>query len=265
MVRDERRSTKGAPRGGGNVSAAKRRDGGKRLFYILLAVLLIAGITALSMMAARPKNNVSLIDTTIAPVPNQGHVIGSDTAPVEVIEFADFECPACGSFGTLTEPDVRNRLVNTGVIRYRFIDLPLNIHRNTWSAHRAGWCAGEQGKFWEMHDILFFNQDRWNGETTTRPDAVIEDLAKPLGLNMSQFSSCVASRKYDPQIRANRDEAQRQQIPSTPSFIFGNKMVKGAISYDVFKAHVDSALAQARASKAPAPAAPTKSGAAKAR
>jgi protein-disulfide isomerase len=181
-----------------------------------------------------------------------------------VVEFADFECPACGSFATLSEPDIRARLVNTGVIRYRFVDLPLSMHRNTWPAHRAAWCAGEQNKFWELHDALFFNQDRWNGEATTRPDGVIAGIARPLGLNMDQFNACVASRKFDPQIRANVDEAVRQQVPSTPTFIIGTKKVAGALSYDVFKRHVDDALAQRNATKAPADT-KTKSGATRTR
>jgi protein-disulfide isomerase len=234
--------------GGGKREAGsgRRQTGGKRGFYIVLAVFLVAGIAGLSWLATRPKQNVSRVDSTIAPIPNQGHVIGSDTAPIEVVEFADFECPACGSFATLAEPDVRARLVNTGKIRYRFVDLPLNIHNNTWAAHRAAWCAGEQGKFWELHDILFQNQDRWNSEATTRPDRVIADLARPLGMNMDQFNSCVSTRKYDPQIKANSDEAIRRQVPSTPTFFIGNKKVTSAIPYDEFKRHVDEALAQVK-------------------
>lgn len=228
-------------RGGSGASG-----GGKRWFYILLVLLLVFGITALSYMASRPKQTVSQIDSTIPPVPNQGHVVGSDSAPVEVVEFADFECPACGSFATLTEPDVRKRLVNTGLVRFRFMDFPLSMHRNTWPAHRAAWCAAEQNKFWEMHDILFFNQDRWNGEATSRPDRVIAELARPLGLDMDLFNSCVGARKYDAQIRANVDEGMRRQVQSTPTFVIGNKKVTTAVSYDEFKRYVDDALAASR-------------------
>jgi protein-disulfide isomerase len=246
--------------GGGGRQVTGR--GGKRPFYIALGILLVLGIAALSYMASRPKQTVSQIDSTIAPVPNQGHVIGSDSAALEVVEFADFECPACGSFATLTEPDVRSRLVNTGVIRYRFMDLPLTMHQNTWPAHRAAWCAGEQGKFWEMHDALFYNQDRWNGEATNRPDRVIADLAKTVpGIKIDQFNSCVSSRRFDPQIRANVNEAIRLMVQSTPTFIIGTRKVTTAVSYDVFKRHVDEVLAQSRpATKAPATKAPVTKG-----
>jgi len=259
---------KGAPAGGrpsgtGNRPKNSRAgsSGSKRWFYLVLAAVLVVGITALSYMASRPKNNVSQIDSTITPVPNQGHVLGSDSAPVEVIEFADFECPACGSFATLTEPDVRSRLVNSGVVRFRFMDFPLQMHRNTWPAHRAAWCAGEQNKFWEMHDALFQNQDRWNGEATSRPDGVIADLAKQLGLNMSQYDQCVSSRKYQAQIQANVNEGIRLQVPSTPTFIIGNKRVTSAVSYDEFKRHIDEALStrtKAAPASSGAPSAATK-------
>ena len=237
---------KGGAQGPRKKGGAVKQRGGKRGFYIVLAVVLIVGITALSYMATRPTQTVTQIDSTIAPVPNQGHVIGSDSAPVEVVEFADFECPACGSFATLTEPDVRSRLVNSGIVRFRFMDFPLAMHRNTWSAHRAAWCAAEQNKFWEMHDALFQNQDRWNGETTSRPDRVISDLAKQLGLNMTQYAGCITSRKFQAQIQANVNEGNRLQVPSTPTFIIGNKRVTTALSYDEFKRHVDEALASAR-------------------
>lgn len=244
VVKKQSATTGGGGRPGGGGGSAS--GGGKRWFYIALAILLVAGIASLSYVAARPKQSVSTIDSTIAPVPNQGHVMGSDSATVEVVEFADFECPACGSFATLAEPDVRARLVNTGLIRYRFMDFPLSMHRNTWPAHLAAWCAAEQGKFWEMHDLLFMNQDRWNGEATNRPDRVISNLTKPLGLDMGQFDNCVSTRKYQPQIQANVNEGIRLKVPSTPTFIIGNKRIAAAVPYDEFKRQVDEALAQAR-------------------
>lgn len=241
----------GGGRGAGSGS-------GKRWFYILLALLLVAGIAALSYMATRPKGVVSQADSTAGPVANQGHVIGSDSALIEVVEFADFECPACGNFANLTEPDVRARLVHTGLIRLRFMDYPLPMHRNTWNAHNAAWCAGEQGKFWEMHDVIFQNQDRWNAETTRRPDGVLSGLARQVGLNMDQYESCVGSKKYYPQIRANLDEATSRGVPSTPTFVIGNRQIASTMPYDEFKRYVDAALAAARASQSATQTAPTK-------
>jgi protein-disulfide isomerase len=227
----------------------KQKGGGKQPFYLLIALLAIAGIGTLSYLAARPREAISEIDSAVAPVPNQGQVIGSDTAPVEIVEFADFECPACGQFANITEPDVRQRLVNTGRVRFRFMHFPLNIHRNALAAHLAAWCAAEQGKFWEMHDAIFQNQDRWNSQATSRPDRVLGDLARRIGVNAEQYDACVSSRKFHPQIQANVQEGLRLGVGSTPTFIIGNKRIAEVVSYDELKRYVDEATSQARATK----------------
>src|SRR5258706_1814479 len=101
-----------AKRGKAKSPVRAANSGAKRPFYTAVAVLAVSGIATLSYMSSRPKQ-MSYLDSTIAPIPNTGHSIGSDSAPVEVVEFGDFECPACGSFANLTEPDVRARLTLT--------------------------------------------------------------------------------------------------------------------------------------------------------
>ena len=231
------------------------RGQNKRIFYVAIGVLVVAGIAILSYTTMKPKAPTAFqLDSAIALVPNQGHVIGSDTAPVEVVEFADFECPSCANFATLTEPDVRSRLVNTGVIRFRFVDFPLEMHPNARAAHLAGWCAAEQNKFWEMHDAIFSFQDRWSGYATKRPNRVFSELAKNVGLNMSQYEGCVSSNKYAGQIQSNVDEGLKRQVNGTPTFFIGRTKT-GPVTYDEFKRYVDQALEQARAeTKAAAPA-----------
>jgi protein-disulfide isomerase len=230
--------------------ANARRGDNKRWFYLALGLLLVVGIGTLSYLSIRPSQAVALVDTTLPPIPNQGHVIGSDTAVLEVVEFGDFECPGCGSFATLTEPDVRTRLVNTGLIRFRYMDFPLSMHPNAWPAHLASWCAGEQGKFWEMHDAIFMNQDRWNTQATRRPERVLGGLARQVGVNGDQYDACMESRKYQQQIRANLDEGVRRGVNGTPTFFIGRKSVAKPIGYDEFKRYVDEALAESRATKA---------------
>lgn len=241
VVTQKGKTHKAGARGGGG--------GDKRWFYIALAALAIGGIGTLSYMSVRPSGAVSQVDSTLPPMPNQGHVMGSDSAPVEVVEFGDFECPGCGSFANLTEPDIRARLVNTGMIRFRYMDFPLSMHPNARTAHLASWCAGEQGKFWEMHDAIFLNQDRWNTQATSRPDRVLGTLAEQSGVNMDQYESCMRSGKYDPQIRANVEEGARRGVSGTPTFFIGSKRIAEPLSYDEFKKYVDEALTLARATK----------------
>lgn len=241
-----------------NPTAAAKKGDSKRGFYMILAILLIAGVAAIGYQVMKPPaQTVFTMDSTVTLVANQGHVIGSDTALVEVVEFADFECPACGNFATITEPDVRTRLVNTGLVRFRFVDFPLEGHNNTRAAHMAAWCASDQGKFWEMHDMIFGTQDRWSSYATTRPLPIFESLAQQIGLNVQQYQSCMASRKFLGQIQSNLDEGLRRGVNSTPTFFIGNRKVATNISYDQFKSHVDDAIARARATKASGANSPT--------
>lgn len=217
-------------------------------FYGALVVIAIVGIGAIAYVASKPKNAATTVDApAVADGDPQGYLLGKPDAPVQVIEFADFECPACGQFATLAEPDIRKRLIEPGIISYRFYDYPLPMHKNTWQASNAAACADEQGKFWEMHDMLFDAQDRWNGQATSRPKSQFMEYAKAIGLNVDQWENCFDAKKYQPRIKASEQMAQKRGVSQTPTFVIGNKMIGGAISFDQFNALVDSALVLAKA------------------
>lgn len=238
------------PAGGG--SGRKKTDvrgTDRRPFYALLGVIAIAAVGFIVyQMSQATSSGVITIDPG-TPLPEaSGYVLGSPTAPVQVLEFADFECPACGSFATLTAPDVKKRLVETGQVSLRFLDFPLPIHPNSWDASLAAACANEQGKFWEMHDQIFATQDQWNAQVTNRPKAIFSRLARALLLNEAQWEECYDSQKYKLNIAANMREGERRLVQSTPTFIIGDKLIPGALGYDQFKMYVDSALAKAAGS-----------------
>jgi len=217
-------------------------------FYAALGVVALCGVGALAYVASRPKNAATTVDPAkiVAGEP-QGYLLGKADAPVPVIEFADFECPACGQFATLAEPDIRKRLIEAGTISYRFYDYPLPMHKNTWAASNAAACADEQGKFWEMHDQLFNAQDQWNGQATSRPKGKFQEYAKAIGLNVNQWEACFDAKKYQPRIKANEQMALKRGASQTPTFVIGDKMVGGSIAFDRFKELVDSALVLAKA------------------
>jgi protein-disulfide isomerase len=225
----------------GVVTAAKRRGPGNG-FWLALGVVAVIGIGALGWVASRPKEVVRRTDPSLPPLKAVGYVMGDSTAPVEVIEFADFECPACGQYATVTEPDVRTNLVKTGIVRIRYMDFPLPMHKNTWDASLAASCANEQGKFWEMHDAIFANQDRWNGEATSRPRPILAELAKGVGLDATKYGACMDAETHRREIEASQAEAQRRQVASTPTFVFNGTQVMSALPYDAFKRYVDQAL-----------------------
>ena len=226
----------------------KSKAQSKTPFYAALAVVAVVGVGALAYVATRPRATARTVDpATIVAGEPQGYLLGKPDAPVQVIEFADFECPACGQFATLSEPDIRKRLIEPGTISYRFYDYPLPMHKNTWPASNAAACADEQGKFWEMHDQLFDAQDQWNGQATSRPKSKFKEYAKALGLDVNKWEACYDAQKYQPRIKSNQQMAEKRGASQTPTFVIGNKLVGGAISYDNFKALVDSALVLAKA------------------
>ena len=138
---------------------------------------------------------------------------------------------------------MRKRLVETGLASFRFLDYPLPAHLNSWDASMAAACANEQGKFWEMHDQIFAEQDRWSTQATNRPKAVFSRLAKAIGVNQGQWDDCFDSQKYKLNIAANQKEGDRRQVGSTPTFIIGSRMISNSLGYDQLKAYVDSAAA----------------------
>jgi|SRR6185312_11700469 len=215
-------------------------------FYIGLAVVAVVGIaliarTAQHSDASRP----SIANVAITPVKAEGHLLGNPNAPVQVLEFADFECPHCAEFATITEPDVRKRIVDAGLASYRYFDFPIGEFSNSVAASNAAACAGDQHKFWEMHDKLFQGQPDWSSESN--PKSVFATYAKALGLDMSTWNSCYDSQKHLPEIKANHDEGVRRGVNSTPTFVIGTKQIPGAIPYDMFKAYVDTAAMEAKA------------------
>ena len=216
-----------------------------RPFVGVLVAVSVLGVAAIGYLLTRPGARALTVDPAIPAGTAEGQLMGRADAPVQVIEFGDFECPGCGDFANVTEPDIRERLIKTGIVALRFMDFPLPMHKNTWTAHVAGACAADQGKFWEMHDRLFAGQTEWNGEATSNPVKVMRRYAGEVGLDVGKWEHCVTTQAPTGRIKANSAEGTRRQVGGTPTFIIGNKMLPaGPIPYDAFKAYVDSALAQ---------------------
>jgi protein-disulfide isomerase len=235
-----------------------------RAFLWVLGLIALVGVAALGYVASKPRSSSAdardVADTTNAG-PAQGYLIGKVDAPVKIIEFADFECPACGGFATITEPDVRTRIIDPGLANLTYYDFPLTMHRNTLSASNAAACADEQGKFWPMHDRIFQGQEEWNGEATDAPKPFLKRYAGEIGLDVAKWETCYDARKYQKRISANLADGMRRGVNSTPTFIIGNKMYPSKLSYDELKKIVDSAAKTANppvATGGPAAPAPKK-------
>ncbi len=230
-----------------------------RFYYVLGAIAVVgASILGYTLLRKPAVPVASAVPGGPASGAAQGYTLGNPDAPVHIIEFADFECPGCAQFALVTEPDVRKRIVETGLARFTFYDFPLVQHKNSQPAHNAAACASDQGRFWQMHDRIFQGQDQWNTQAASNPKPFFEKYAADVGLNVAVWETCYDQRKYQGRVMANLAEGERRRVQSTPTFIVGDKMYPGALPYDMLKAIVDSAVAAAPAAvPAPAPAADT--------
>jgi protein-disulfide isomerase len=168
-------------------------------------------------------------------------VKGSPTAKVTIIEFSDFQCPFCSRVvGTLEQIETT---YNKNV-RVAFKQNPLPFHPNAGPAAEASLAANEQGKFWEMHDKLFKNQ-----QNLSRAD--FEKYAQELGLDLNKFKAALDSGKFKAQIQADQAEAAKYGARGTPAFFINGRFLSGAQPFDTFKRMIDEELAAAdRAMKA---------------
>lgn len=237
-----------------------RGTGSRRGFYLVLLAVAVIGAGAISWAMTRRggASAVVLPQATPAALASRppGYVFGSASAPVEIVEYADFECPICGQFATVTEPDVRKQLIESGKARYRFYDFQVRQdHRNSPAASLAAACANDQGKFWEMHDRIFAGQNDWNTQATDRPRPIFEAYAKAIGLDAAKWGQCYDAGTHLSEIAAHGQYALNAGVHATPSFAIGGRMLEGSQPYDVIAAMVDSARTNPAAGGGAAPTA----------
>jgi protein-disulfide isomerase len=223
------------------AKSAPVRASGKNRFIGLIIIVAVIGVAGLGYAVSQPRAGAKTVDPNLPAGAPEGYLMGNADAPVQVIEFGDFECPVCAQWAQVTEPDVRERLIKTGIVAFRFYDFPLNIHKNNWPAHNAVACAADQGKFVEMHDQVFATQDKWSELMgVSNPVSGLTDAAKAVGVDMKAWQECFDTQKHYDRIKGNLQEGERRGIGQTPTFIIGSTMYPGQIPYDKFKQIVDS-------------------------
>jgi protein-disulfide isomerase len=149
--------------------------------------------------------------------------LGRKDAPVTIVEFSDYQCPFCRQFVQNTLPALKKEYVEAGKVRYVFRDFPLDqIHPQARKASEAARCAGDQGKYWEMHDTLFQNQQ------ALQPDQ-LKTHASGLGLDEKAFAACLDAGKYQASVKQNYDEGVSAGVRGTPSFVIGKTRSDGTV------------------------------------
>jgi protein-disulfide isomerase len=175
------------------------------------------------------------VDTKVWPVSaGDSPAKGPKNAPITVVVFSDFQCPFCSRVEpTLTKLDSDY----PGKIRFVWKNFPLSFHQNAKPAAMAALAAGEQGKFWEMHDKLFANQ-------TALDRASLEKYAGELHLDLGKFKAALDSNKYEAQIAADMKEGSAADVSGTPASFINGRKIGGAYPYDTFKKIVDQELSK---------------------
>jgi len=231
----------------------RRAETRNRLITIGLIVL-GAALVAFFLIwpTLRPVDVVTVTPLTRSQVNfNQA---GDPSAPVKLDGYSDFQCPACARFAKETEQAILDNYVATGKVFFTYHSVGEFIGPESGLSAEAAYCAGDQNKFWEYHDYVLGNQRGENaGWFSTRR---LTAFAEALGLDMSQFNSCINNGKYRDLVRQDLIDAGDLGIQSTPSFIISyevkgqtvSETIKGAQPFSVFQQKLDAALAAAGAS-----------------
>ena len=225
---------------------------GQKPFYIALGIVVLGGAAFIASRIGG-SGNVSIPANVVVAAADtsgfRGYLLGSPSAPVEISEYADYQCPHCGSFAEVQWPDIKARLIDTGKARWRFRDFPIEGPQSRTAAHAAA-CADDQGKFWEVEGGLFRRQTDWAFHANPMP--VITAIVKDAGLDVGSWTSCMTSAKYAGRIQASANEGTALGVNSTPSFLIAGRIYT-SISADSMVKMVD-----AMAAAAPRPAEATK-------
>jgi protein-disulfide isomerase len=194
-----------------------------------------AGTAAAPAAAAAPGAPVNIALKANVPY------LGSSSAKVTVVEYADYECPYCEKFFTDTWPDIYSKYVKTGKIKFIYQDFAfLGPDSNT--AAEASHCAADQSKFWQYHDYLFSHQGAEGSGWATADHQ--KEFAQAVGLNTSQFNSCLDSGKYKQEVLDETAAGKTYGVSGTPSVFVNGVILVGAQPTTTFEQAIDAALAK---------------------
>ena len=192
-----------------------------------VAVILAAGVLVWKVGFSSPtagpsRTPVERVDNLRLDAAHVSNVTGR--GDVVIVEFTDFQCPFCGRHARETFPTLRRELIESGKARYASVNYPIErIHPAAVPAAKAVECAGEQGKFWEMHTRLF-------SDATATAAARLAEHATSLGLDAARLTQCIGSDHVAAKVRSDQAEAQRFGISSTPTFLVGRMEPDGGVT-----------------------------------
>jgi len=207
--------------------------------FLLILALCIVGLGAIFWFT-REEANAPGDSGSNPSVQSSKHTYGSGGGNVTLIEYGDFECPACGAYYPIVKT-IKEKYKDDITFQFRHFPL-VQIHQNAFAASRAAEAAGMQNKFWEMHDLIYEQQTTW--KTNSSPYAYFEGLAGQLGLNVTKFKTDYSSSVVNNVINADIKEGKSVGADSTPTFVLnGKKIDKNPATQEAFEKLIDDAIA----------------------
>jgi protein-disulfide isomerase len=185
------------------------------LSLVTIGALLVAFV--LIYPNIKPLGEVATAEPFPRPNP-QANTMGDPNAPIKIEEYSDFQCPVCARFFEDMEPELVRRYIIPGTVYFVYRSMGEWIGPESVAAAEAAYCAGDQNKFWEMHDTIFANHSGENvGDYTDRR---LKAFAETIALDMGAFNSCFDGNKYNSQVRQDQADGQAAGLRGTPSFVF---------------------------------------------
>jgi protein-disulfide isomerase len=205
----------------------------KQFLAVLLAIIIIfVGIITIS---GHKSAKTTASSSSATP---SSHVEGTSSTGVKLVEYGDYECPYCGEYFPAVK-QVQSDYNN--LISFQFRNFPLvNVHQNAFAGARAAEAASLQNQFWQMHDLLYENQDTWSASND--PTTYFDQYATALGLNVKQFDTDYASSKVNDTINADMAVGNKLGIDGTPTFYLDGTQIQVADSEAAFEKVINTEI-----------------------
>lgn len=211
-------------------------------FIIGFVVVVVVGLLILGAMGGSSTPTPAFTATTVPPISSADWTEGNPAAKVSLIEYGDFECPACGAYFPIVQQIIA---AYSSTILFSFRNFPLyTIHPDAGIAAQAAEAAGLQGKYWQMHDLLYTDQATWTNAT---PSSVVSQFfngyASTLGLNVTKFDSDMNSTQVTSKIQNDVTTGNAAQVDHTPTFFVNDAQIENPLSLADFESVLNAAIA----------------------
>lgn len=216
----------------------------KSIIVIAIAIIVVASISISYYSSTQTTQNIERTHGDVSTTMGSP-ILGDPSAPITIIEFGDYQCHQCYNWFHNTKPSITTDYIDTGMANLIFVDLAF-LGRDSTTAAQATYCAEDQGRYWEYHDMLYHSQESQIDNGWANKER-LKAFAFDMGLDMELFDSCLDSSKYAKRVQYNINQAKGQGATGTPTFVIvgpdaQQEKIVGAQPYSVFKQIFDSMI-----------------------